>query len=61
MTRLTSHLVRGATAAVLLGWALFYADTQPVFAILAGIVAVAAMRGCPACWAFGLWDTLRHP
>ena len=60
MTRLTMHLVRGATAAVLIAWALMFADTQPVLVIAAGVMAVIAMRGCPACWMLGLWDTFRH-
>jgi hypothetical protein len=60
MTRLTSHLVRGGTAAALILFALDYAETQPAFAVIAGIMAVVAMRGCPACWAFGLWDSIRH-
>jgi hypothetical protein len=60
MTRLTAHLVRGATAAVLIAWALFFAGTQPALALVSGAVAVIAMRGCPACWMLGLWDTLRH-
>jgi hypothetical protein len=60
MTRLTMHLVRGATAAVLIAWALMFAGTQPVLGIAAGVMAVIAMRGCPACWMLGLWDTLRH-
>jgi hypothetical protein len=60
MTRLTTQLVRGATAAVLIAWALAFASTQPVLAVAAGAMAVIAMRGCPACWMLGLWDTLRR-
>jgi hypothetical protein len=60
MTRLTAHLVRGATAAVLIGWGLAFASTQPALAVAAGVMAMIAMRGCPACWLLGLWDTLRH-
>lgn len=60
MTRLTAHLVRGTTAAALIAWAILYAQTQPVLAVAAGAIAVAAMRGCPACWLFGLWDSIRH-
>jgi hypothetical protein len=60
MTRLTAHLVRGATASVLIAWALFFATTQPALAVVSGVMAVIAMRGCPACWMLGLWDTLRH-
>ena len=57
MTRLTAHLVRGATGAALIVWALTYAATQPALAVAAGVMAVIALRGCPACWLFGLWDT----
>ena len=60
MTRLTAHLVRGATAAVLIAWAAAFGQTQPVLAVAAAVVAVIAMRGCPACWMLGLWDNLRH-
>ena len=60
MTRLTAHLVRGVTAAALIAWALFFASKQPVLAVAAGVMAAVAMRGCPACWMLGLWDTLRH-
>ena len=58
MTRLTAHLVRGVTAATLTGWALLYQDTQPWLALSAGAMAVVAMRGCPACWLLGLYDSL---
>ena len=60
MTRLTAHLVRGATAATLLAWALMFAPMQPAVSLVASVMAVIAMRGCPACWMLELWDTLRH-
>ena len=60
MTRLTAHLVRGATAAVLIAWTLLFAESQPVLAAVSGVMAAIAMRGCPACWMLGLWDTLWH-
>ena len=59
MTRLTAHLVRGAIAAVLIAWALLFASTQPALAVVSGVMAAVAMRGCPACWLLGLWDTFR--
>ena len=59
MTRLTAHLARGATAAALVAWAWWFGSTQPALAVAAGIMAVIAMRGCPACWMLGLWDTFR--
>ena len=58
MTRLTAQLIRGATAAALIAWALFFAPTQPALALAAGVMAVIAMRGCPACWMLGLVDAL---
>jgi hypothetical protein len=60
MSRLTAHLVRGATAAILIAWALAFASTQPALAVAAGVMAAIAMRGCPACWMLGLWDSIRH-
>ena len=59
MTRLTAHLVRGATAAALIAWTLLFAESQPALAVVSGVMAVIAMRGCPACWMLGLWDTFR--
>lgn len=53
-----AHLVRGAVAAVLIGWAVFYQTSHPVFAIAAVVVAVVAMRGCPTCWTVGLFATI---
>jgi len=58
MTRLTAQLIRGATAAALIAWALLFASTQPALAAVAGVMAVIAMRGCPACWMLGLIDAL---
>ena len=60
MTRLTAHLVRGATAAALIAWSLLFAESQPALAVVSGVMAAIAMRGCPACWMLGLWDTLRN-
>jgi hypothetical protein len=61
MTSLTAHLVRGATAAVLIAWTLLFADTQPVLAVVTGMMAAIALRGCPACWMLGLWDKMTRP
>jgi hypothetical protein len=58
MTRLTAHLIRGVIAAALIAWALLHSQTQPAFAVVAGVVAVIAMRGCPACWMIGLFMTI---
>lgn len=61
MTRLTAHLIRGAIAAALIAWALLHTQTQPALAVAAGVVAVIAMRGCPACWMLGLFETISTP
>jgi hypothetical protein len=58
MTSLTAHLVRGATAAVLIAWALLFQRTEPAVAVAAAVAAVIAMRGCPACWMLGLFETI---
>ena len=61
MTKLTAHVARGATAAVLIAWAAAFGQTQPVLAVAAAVVAVIAMRGCPACWLLGLYDKVTRP
>jgi hypothetical protein len=55
---LAAHVIRGAIAAVLLTWALPHQSSDPALAVAAGIVAVVAMRGCPACWTLGLFETV---
>jgi hypothetical protein len=52
-----AHLVRGVIAAALIAWALLHESSNPAFAIAAGVAAVVAMRGCPACWTVGLVET----
>jgi hypothetical protein len=61
MSAIAAHLLRGATAAVLVAWAFAFASTQPVLAIAAAVMAGIAMRGCPACWLFGLAERVMHP
>jgi hypothetical protein len=56
MSRLTAHLVRGATGAALIAWALMFQRTEPALAAAAAVAAAIAMRGCPACWIAGLFD-----
>ena len=58
MTRLTAHVVRGATAAALIAWALLFSQSEPALAVVAGVAAAIAMRGCPACWMLGLLDAI---
>ena len=53
-----AHLMRGGIAAALIAWALLHQSSNPVFAAIAGVLAVVAMRGCPMCWALGLVETI---
>ncbi len=55
---LIGHLARGAVAIALIAWALAHQETHPSAALLAGLAAMVAMRGCPVCWAVGLVETL---
>jgi hypothetical protein len=61
MTSLIAHLVRGATGAALIAWTLLFADTQPWLAVVSGVMAAIALRGCPACWVLGLYDKVTRP
>lgn len=56
---LAAHLVRGAIAAGLLLLA-FLHQSNPALALGSFVLAVAAMRGCPACWTLGLFETLTN-
>ena len=51
---LAKHLVRGALAALAIGFAFRYTTTNPVLALLAVIAGVIALGGCPGCWLAGL-------
>jgi len=55
---IAAHMLRGVIAAALIAWALLHQSSEPVFAVVAGVVAVAAMRGCPMCWTIGLLETI---
>jgi len=52
------HLMRGGIAAALIAWALLDQASDPAFAVVAILLAVVAMRGCPLCWTLGLVETL---
>lgn len=52
------HVLRGAIAATLVAWAWLHQSSDPAFAVGAGILALVAMRGCPACWTIGLIETV---
>jgi hypothetical protein len=55
---IAAHLTRGAVAAALIAWAALHQVSNPAFAVLAIVLAVVAMRGCPMCWALGLLETI---
>ena len=55
---IAAHLARGVIAAALIMWALLHQSSEPVFAVVAGVVAMVAMRGCPLCWTVGLVETI---
>jgi len=55
---IAAHLTRGVVAAALIAWAVLHQSSNPAFAVIAIVLAVAAMRGCPMCWALGLVETL---
>ena len=57
-TTVIAHLLKGATAAGLLAWAYLHQSSEPAFAIGALVLALVAMRGCPMCWALGLFETI---
>jgi len=50
--------MRGGIAAALIAWALLDQASDPAFAVVAILLAVVAMRGCPLCWTLGLVETL---
>ena len=57
---LTGHVIRGAVAFALLYLAIEQQHLHPVASLLAGLLALVAMRGCPACWTIGLAETIRQ-
>ena len=56
---LTGHAIRGAVAFGLLYLAIEQQHVQPVASLLAALLALVAMRGCPVCWTIGLAETIR--
>jgi O-antigen ligase len=54
----TAHLLRGVIAAALVAWAVLNRLSHPGLALVAGVAAVIAMRGCPMCWTVGLFETI---
>jgi hypothetical protein len=55
---IAGHLLRGAAAFALLAAALRHQASHPVAAAAAGLLALAALRGCPVCWGIGLAETV---
>jgi hypothetical protein len=54
----TAHVLRGVIAAALVTWAVLNHPTHPALALVTGVAAVIAMRGCPMCWTVGLFETI---
>jgi hypothetical protein len=57
---IAAHLIRGAAAATLLIWAWLQQSVNPLFAGVALVMALVAMRGCPTCWTLGLFETIAN-
>ena len=51
------HLLRGLVAIALLGAALLMNGMHPALRIGAVAGAALLLRGCPACWLVGLFET----
>ncbi len=57
---LSGHLIRGAVAFALLYVALRQQHAHPAWSAVTGLLALVAMRGCPACWTIGLVETIQQ-
>lgn len=57
---LTGHVIRGAAAFALIYLAIVHQHLHPATSLLAGLLALVAMRGCPVCWTIGLVETIRQ-
>ena len=57
-TSIAAHLTRGVIAAALIAWAVLDESSNPAFAVIAIVLAIVAMRGCPMCWVLGLVETV---
>ena len=55
---LSGHLIRGAVAFAVLYAAISQQHAHPNGSVLAGLLALVAMRGCPTCWTIGLVETI---
>lgn len=57
-TSVTVHLLRGLGAAALLAAALLLAEAPLLLRFAGALGAFALMRGCPMCWAVGLFEAV---
>jgi hypothetical protein len=57
---LVEHLLRGVTGIGALWIAVAIAATHPLSSLALGAVVLIAFRGCPICWAIGLFETARQ-
>ena len=57
---LTGHVIRGAVAFALLYLAIEHQRLHPVASLVAVLLALVAMRSCPACWTIGLAEIIRQ-
>ena len=56
----TGHLLRGCAAFLLLYVAVSQQPVRLGLSLLCAVLALVLMRGCPACWATGLVETIRQ-
>ncbi len=59
---LLAHILRGVIGFGALALAILLArnaDTSAHASVTLAIVALIALRGCPVCWAIGLFETVR--
>lgn len=57
---LSGHLIRGSVGVALLVVAACQQYSHPGWSMLAGLLALVALRGCPACWTVGLVEALHQ-
>ncbi|MES2949506.1 MAG: hypothetical protein V4858_13275 [Pseudomonadota bacterium] len=54
------HLLRGGAAIGSIFAAFYLSRYGIVWSAIAGIGAIALLRGCPMCWLMGLFETVRQ-
>ena len=55
---IAGHLARGTIGLSALATAIALGPVRPLIALALVPIALVALRGCPACWAIGLIQTL---